>query len=169
MGEAFIHFSAKPLLNVLSVQQNNRSTSRGDKPDGLWFSVEGNDDGWRWWCESEGYGLDRLVAGTEIVFSRDAKILRIGTLDEMDSFTERHKIAAPWERSLLHLGKRVSALNWPFIAQEYDAIIIAPYMWDRRLSAHSSWYYSWDCASGCVWNARAISELRPSPTGGKQP
>jgi hypothetical protein len=25
------------------------------------------------------------------------------------------------------------------------------------------WYYSWDCASGVIWNAKAISALTPAP------
>ena len=50
-------------------------------------------------------------------------------------------------------------IDWPKVAERYDGIIIAPYQWSRRLDG-PMWYYGWDCASGCVWRARAVLELK---------
>lgn len=36
----------------------------------------------------------------------------------------------------------------------------APYQWRRRNERGFSWYYGWDCASGCIWRASAIREIR---------
>ena len=44
---------------------------------------------------------------------------------------------------------------------DYQGIIIAPYLWTRRHHESTGWYYSWDCASGVIWDARAIAELKP--------
>lgn len=52
-------------------------------------------------------------------------------------------------------------LDWAAIGKLYDGIIIAPYLWERRLNGGAMWYYGWDCASGCIWNPRAISEVNP--------
>jgi len=52
-------------------------------------------------------------------------------------------------------------INWPAVAEKYDGIIIAPYIWQRRLSDNPDhfWYYGWDCASGCIWNTEVIEEI----------
>jgi hypothetical protein len=52
-------------------------------------------------------------------------------------------------------------IEWRKVAERFDGIIIAPYIWQRRLDLESSWYYSWDCASGCIWNASAVREIVP--------
>jgi hypothetical protein len=50
---------------------------------------------------------------------------------------------------------RMSYIDWPRVAERFDGVIIAPYQWKHRLEL--MWYYGWDCASGCIWNARAVS------------
>ena len=50
--------------------------------------------------------------------------------------------------------------NWAPTAAQYAGVIIAPYQWERRLDGDASdWYYGWDCASGCIWNADAIASI----------
>lgn len=51
------------------------------------------------------------------------------------------------------------AIDWQKVSRQYDGIIIAPYQWEHRLS--SDWYYPWDCASGCIWNGKAIQTIVP--------
>jgi hypothetical protein len=41
-------------------------------------------------------------------------------------------------------------------AEGWDGLEIAPYLHRMRLSSFS-WYYTWDCASGCIWNASRVS------------
>jgi hypothetical protein len=45
-------------------------------------------------------------------------------------------------------------IDWEMVCGEYDGIIISPFCWERRLEV--MWYYTWDCASGCVWNLSAV-------------
>jgi len=47
-------------------------------------------------------------------------------------------------------------IDWGRVVQKYDGIIIAPYQWHLRLNDEIFWYYSWDCASGCVWNLGVV-------------
>lgn len=35
----------------------------------------------------------------------------------------------------------------------------APYQWECRLDRDTFWYYSWDCASACIWNLQAVRPL----------
>jgi hypothetical protein len=48
----------------------------------------------------------------------------------------------------------LTAINWAAVATKYVGIEIAPYQWSCRTSLQ--WYYGWDVASGCVWDADAV-------------
>lgn len=156
----FIHYGKKPLTKVRSVKNLGYGAGRTDKPMGLWFSAGDGEDGWRAWCEGEQWGLDGFDHATEIVFRDSAKLLRISSTKELDAFTEANGFDCDYMPKHLSYGKGYG-IRWPEIAKAHDAIVIAPYLWERRLFHGAHWYYSWDCASGCVWNARAVAELRP--------
>ncbi len=138
----FIHYSAKPLGTIYSVSQDSNSEW---KPRGLWVSVE---DDWIKWCKAENYCLQNLKYFTEIIINKKSKILYLKNALDIDTFEKRFTLPAKeWQ---------VKSINWIKIASKYHGIIIAPYVWERRLS--SVWYYAWDCASGCIWDANAISK-----------
>jgi hypothetical protein len=100
---------------------------------------------------SEGYALDCFEYETVIVLSDSANILRLWCPADIDAFHEGYSVQDRYYRP---------KIDWARVAEEYQGIIIAPYCWQRRLDgpAHS-WYYGWDCASGCIWDAEAIAEL----------
>jgi hypothetical protein len=151
----FIHYGRQPLRQVRSMQQGCIA-DRGDKPEGLWFSVG---DDWRRYCEAERFAMDIFEHGTQIVFAAHAKILALSGASELDAFTDAYRFVPEWARSLPIPGLH-TAIDWRSVAGEYDAVVIAPYCRERRQHARTRWYQRWDCASGCVWNAAAVAELR---------
>lgn len=148
--ERLIHYSAQPLRKATSIPLCKQQDHF--KPKGLWVSVEGPDD-WKSWCEAESFSPGNLRYEQQIVLSETANIRRLSNALEIDELTERY--AFPGQR---HCRYR---MDWKQIADGYDGIIIAPYIWSRRLDGGADWYYSWDCASGCIWNAAAIKEIIP--------
>lgn len=154
MKQPLVHYSASPLKRVLDVSQAADGRGLGFKPSGLWFSVGDEDDGWRAWCEDQNFGADRFAYAVEIVLVEDANILRLKGAEEIDNFT------AAYGKS----GGTIYDIDWAKVASLYDGMIIAPYCWARRLHRETSWYYAWDCASGCIWRSRAILELREMPS-----
>jgi hypothetical protein len=158
MSERFIHYSAKPLTEVRSVKQESYSEM---KPRGLWFSVDDpsldEPMGWREWCEAENFSIPSLELQTEIAFKPDARVLRLSNADDIDRFHRKYKQS---------LSRRYTyfQINWARVAEKYQAIIIAPYIWQRRLDREVRWYYGWDCASGCVWDASAVAQLASAAT-----
>lgn len=54
----------------------------------------------------------------------------------------------------------VYEIDWKKVTEEYQGIIISPYIWQRRLAPHTMWYYGWDVASGCIWDTDAIEEVK---------
>jgi len=145
----FIHYSNKHIHHIHSVQQDNLL---GFKPRGLWFTTTEGDN-WKAWCESENFSVGNLTHATQITFKRLAKVLRLSGMKAIDTFTDRYGMAG-------HNGYRMQ-IDWIHVANDYGAIVIAPYCWRRRNTIHTFWYYPWDCASGCVWDAAVIGGLMP--------
>ncbi len=141
------HYSRTALGVIQSKVQENEATW---KPKGLWVSVLGEDD-WLHWCEENDW-YQEPVFEHEIILAPDANVLRIENLDRLLRFHEEFAFTMPWSSVYI---------DWARVASRYDGIIIAPYQWACRLEYQiSNWYYSWDCASGCIWNAKAIAEAR---------
>jgi hypothetical protein len=142
-----IHYSYEP-LNFNRDWEYHQPFEAAWKPVGFWLSVDGNDDGWAEWCEREAGWTECIAHRTEFELSPSANILYLTSSQEIDNFTRSF-------RAVLVPG--LWYIDWQRVAKVYDGIIIAPYQWSRRLEGEASqWYYAWDCASGCVWNLKAV-------------
>jgi hypothetical protein len=145
-----IHYSRKPLHRVRSKAHDDLLVGAYKTP-GLWVSVEGPDD-WLHWCKSESFGLDGFKYATEVTINI-ANILHLSTATQIDKFTKEFSTQGrpSWDKSI----------DWALVRKQWWGLIVAPYCWSRRLSPHTSWYYGWDCASGVIWDSRAIKALKP--------
>lgn len=148
--KSLVHFSDKLVSKIRSVTQLDRPFM---KPRGFWISVEGNGDGWSDWCVGEQWGLSRLVIAHDVTLRSEAKILKITSADELDEFHWKYR------QPLQSRRFDMEQIDWQPVADEFQGIIIAPYIYERRLSDNCFWYYGWDCASGCVWDAAAIEKI----------
>jgi hypothetical protein len=148
------HYSKRDDLNlpVIACKRQVKPESAFQKPEGIWVSVDGDGD-WPEWCQAEGFGLDGLLYRYPVAPSLDAKILWLSHVAELRQFQERYGID-------LRLGSYIdTAIDWPRVALDFQGIVIAPYCWEMRMGAH--WYYTWDCASGCIWDTKAIQSFGP--------
>ena len=156
------HYSPEPFaFDPTRTYDQRRDAHCYGKPRGLWLSV---DEGWKEWCQDESFNLDGLVHSTEFDVRDDARILRIQTLLDLDIFHRDHAhraVASPadaitvWDRATRSEKAYGHSIDWAFVAERYDGILIAPYIWQRRLEY--SWYYGWDCASACIWNPGVLT------------
>lgn len=124
------------------------------KPNGFWVSAEtgGPEDmTWKEWCISAEHGLERLRYAHEVHLIPDANILRIGTVAEMYALMRTFR--NPQMRS------EYRAIDWVSVVSKYQGILITPYQYALRLHPAFSWYYVWDCASGCIWDVAAIADI----------
>lgn len=140
------HYSVKGKLAPASTKQLPAYDSFAAKPEGLWLSVDGDDD-WLSWCVSEGFNLSALTYRFRLVLRDGANILHLDTNEKLRSFTETYGESQPDYKNI----------DWRAVAGEHQGIIIAPYQWESRLKL--MWYYGWDCASGCIWDADAIGKI----------
>lgn len=146
----FTHFAKRYVSSVYDVEQDAAPQS---KPNGLWLSVDGEDD-WPSWCRSEDFRVDKLTRGTRVALVPNPNVLFIRNEDALRAFTNR------WAKNLPGLDLRGNLfIDWRGVAEIVDGIVIAPYVYSCRLAMDTTWYYGWDCASGCIWKARAVASI----------
>lgn len=140
-----LHYTAEPF----KLNRERKYGADSFKPCGLWVSVEGDDD-WKQWCESEEYNIAALRCVSVLTLNESSNVLLIDTLKKIDAFNRQYGSAT----NSKHETREV---RWGEVKEQYDGMIIAPYQWARRYDL--MWYYSWDCASGVLWNLSAIDQI----------
>lgn len=138
-----IHNSPKPITKFRSTPLSKQQIDF--KPTGIWYSV-GNE--WHKWVRSE---MPDWEGRYNYRLSVDkSNILHLGNYEQLVAFTKQYGV--PNDSS----GKiRNAQIDWPKIASKYKGIEISPYI--RKARSAFLWYYGWDIASGCVWDASAIT------------
>jgi hypothetical protein len=136
-----IHMSKKPVNSVRSVQQLDQP---GYKPCGFWYGFGSE---WLDWIDSEmpQWRGDYLY---EVIVD-SSNVLRISNAKEFKAFDRRFSVMLP-----------TKSIDWRAAAKEYAGIEITPYLSQFRMVNEHLWYYGWDIASGCIWDAHAITDLR---------
>jgi hypothetical protein len=146
------HFSGQPIeFDPDRTYIQPAPLSAHEKPKGFWVSVDGQYD-WREWCLGESWNLDGFASRLPLTLAPTANVLLIETEQALIEFTHRYGVPAKYSGGS-------PAIAWPVVADEYDGIIISPYQWGCRYGELTSFYYGWDCASGCIWNLAALEVL----------
>lgn len=149
------HWSDKPLLTVRpGVNRRGRMMSCFEKPKGLWVSVDGEND-WRAWCESEKFNLENFVYRNVVKLARPDLLLWVNSRESMLELMARYSFTGEIDRQ--------PGVRWDLVASVYAGVVIAPYQWRARMDHDTSWYYGWDCASGCIWEPSVIESIEVLP------
>lgn len=137
------HYTADPFLFD---GERRYEQEKGAKPIGFWLSAEDDSVSWKDYCKGEDFRTETLRYQTSIKLLSNANVLHIATVLELEAFNRRFSYSR----------RSSNYIDWPAVASFYDGIIIAPYQWPKRLDNSCFWYYTWDCASGCIWDLAAI-------------
>ena len=156
-----LHYTEEPLAyDPARTYEQSEPRSFG-KPSGFWVSVQGEMD-WLTWCIDNEFATYALAHVSEVTLAPDANVLTLDSVEAMQGFHDRFSV----EDTYYPLPRRIFSeeyiwksrpIDWTPITALYDGIIIAPYQWPCRMKY--DWYYGWDCASGCIWNLRAIAAV----------
>jgi len=134
-----LHYSNAPVKKVNSFAQPEINDLRKHgKPRGLWVSCG---QAWKNWCESEEWCISNLSHVHLVKLCADAPIVLLTTQAQCLEFEQ------------VYQGTR--GIQWQKVAEKYSGIILSPY---QRHHWHD-WYSTWDCSSGCIWDAQAIEEI----------
>ena len=122
------------------------------KPNGFWYSF-----GMEWidWCIEEG-GVGFLGNYVYAININPKKMLSLTTLADLHTFTKKHSVTTDSD-----FPRFTRVIDWERVGQDYSGIETNPYQWEARLAPETFWYYSWDVASGCIWEPSVLlgSEL----------
>ncbi len=140
------HYSSNKISEILSKEQSTEKKFY-TKPNGLWVSVVGDND----WKSNSGGDL-RSQNQYEIILADEAKILFLDSEEQLSGFTQTF--------GLKPRGEQRTAIDWVQVAIKYQGMIIAPYRAELTESDALFWWGAWRCASGCIWNKDAISEIK---------
>jgi len=166
----FIHHSWWPLTYRRDHVYTPDAPHGHGKPVGFWISPHGEDD-WAQWCLSES---SLAPWRYRVTLDPGANILWISTGEQLDIFHHTYAVQTDFERYMeaqypaerYGLGDDYLFRQWPIdwakVAADYEGLIIVPYLWNHRLRG-PSWYYGWDCASGCIWSTAAIVAVEYAP------
>lgn len=133
-----IHLSKYPIHKL---EERHYIQKSDDKPNGFWY---GFGDKWIDWAE---------VAGPEYmgeyVYEVDingSNVLQIKNHSEIIEFTREYGSSEQIVPGVIFF------IDWPRIELKYDGIEVNPYIGQARTDEKTLWYYTWDIASGCIWN-----------------
>jgi hypothetical protein len=163
----FSRYAKRPMTRVYDRVQPGKvpGWAHQPKPSGLWLSVDGEYD-WYWWCRSENFPCGHLRY--KVRLQREERLLWLTTPDELHAFTEKYSVDVT---EFFHVDGKPDHnwyghyINWCAVAIKYAGIVIAPYQWSLRMQY--MWYYPWDCASACIWDASCIRSFKRMRSGEK--
>ena len=149
--EQKIFVSPEPFSNLQNIQQKKPAHAM-DKPKGLWY---GCGDSWIEWVRGEmPHWLEKANYLYEIKLGE--KIIQISNDDEFNNFQSEFGFTPSTKFPS-------TAIDWGMVqAQDYHGVEICPYQGQRRMNldtGETGWYYTWDVASGCIWNSAGISDI----------
>lgn len=137
-SEMRIHLSKNPIYKL---ERRHYIQKYDDKPNGFWY---GFGDKWIDWVETAGPEyMGEYVYEVDI---KSSKILQIKNYSEIIKFTQEYRSIKQIVPGIIFF------IDWQKIELKYDGIEINPYMGQARTNEKTIWYYSWDVASGCIWN-----------------
>ena len=132
------------------------------KPNGLWLSCETKikeDISWQEWCEIHQYRLDRLKYKHKVKLKPNIKLITIHDEKSLIQFSEQYR-TKNHHRTKNHPVLKINLhMDWITIAKSHQGIMIYPTQHALRFDSKLSWYHSWDCASGCIWDTNAIESI----------
>lgn len=137
------HFSALPIEEVQACDPGWTHW----KPQGLWVSLDDKED-WISCCERLRLPLGKTYAHRyRVRLRRDCQVLLLEDYEDLETFSELYPAFNPYDNSRF----------WREVAREFDGIIVSDAFYMPRGTPLSlDWFHAWDCASGCIWNPRAI-------------
>lgn len=150
------HWSGRPLPEVLD-NKEQKYGERYAKPRGFWLSDENSDMSWKKWCDSECFRENQFGFWTDFQVDMN-DIIHLKNENDILLFTETYKMGPD----------DTYGIDWHTIAQNHKGILITPYIWECRLNDNCSWYYGWDCASGCFWDVSCLTPIKKGKSRAKR-
>ena len=176
-----IHFSTEQLLKFKNIptdiqpafgrSESDRLMKYGydfiagpGKPVGLWYA---NASDWYGWLSSEMIHYLRTYKSVYKIDINVNAVLSLKSTADVIAFTKLYGYFPKYRERVYKRYKflntpdeRLKAydIDWKKVSENFSAIEITPY---QHILRHKLlWYYTWDVASGCIWNKKAIRKIQ---------
>jgi hypothetical protein len=165
-----VHVSRGPISKLQKMPQGE-----GPKPNGLWYDC---DKKWIDWVQSEMPEWAKHYSYIYVVHLNKSNILELKTEDDVLNFTEKYTFNKSPSINVNDLREQLGIsrsegydknwdlmggyagmgmhIDWGKVASQYSGIEICPYQGGLRMDNRTRWYYTWDIASGCVWDPAGV-------------
>lgn len=171
----FYHYSSNPDLKVNDIVNKDQLVVA--KPKGLWLGIEDDEYSWDEWAKDDYPSFFEGSPHKYHVEVAEKALLKIDNNEAFDAFVYQYG----YHSSLLNPDPRAARkimpsepmrdlmmanilnpvhINWEAVAMEYEGIVIAPYLVERR-GIDGFFYNSWDCACACIWSKEVILDIKP--------
>ena len=149
----YIHYGSANFNPRYFKQVTNRDDYLQVKPHGgLWASRVDTKFGWRNWCESEGFRLEKLSTHFRFLVTPAAKVFHLYSSKDLDRLPHRNDCFDRWE-------------FYPdfeqMVKDGWDAIELHLSSTDKNWKNDGLYWrlYGWDCDSILLMNPKVISPL----------
>jgi len=141
-----VFLSDKQFTKINKVVQDVTPSFVG-KPKGLWYSCG---DDWIQWASSE---MPEMINKANYLYKIEVnydKVKAVHSEAEFRIFEKEYGVKSkPW---------REITIDWKKLQDDgFAGIEICPYFNSKRYTAQ--WYYSWDVASGCIWDPAGLIDF----------
>lgn len=156
----FIHATNNKIIKLKNIKKQYIDF----KPDGLWYA---KDNEWKDWAKKNlkrkyKYHYKISIYLTTLDKPDKTKILKIYTMNELIKFTIKFgkKKSSPISDFIL--------IDWKKVAKKFGGIEIKILKYidiseiDKYFKTEQTslmWNYSFDIASGCIWNMKSIRDI----------
>lgn len=120
------------------------------KPSGLWYGFGAS---WLDWVRSEMPEWEKDYSKIFVIEINEGSVLKMSTFEELLEFTNKY---SPSKNIPIF---KMNLIDWSEVAKDYSGIEINPYIFRARMNEKTNWYYTWDVASGCIWDRNAIKSI----------
>lgn len=154
------HTSSEPIESAKDVAIEGKLF--GFKPRGFWYSCGDSWIEWMSWEMPDWLNSVKYLYELDIDYS---KMLVIDTEEKLILFDKMQQDRTKRHNDVNSYTDKMGGfwgIDWKPIMQNYYGIEICPYQSSQRHSIN--WYYTWDVASGCIWNAKAIKSVKLADT-----
>ena len=138
------------------------------KPRGFWYAC-GSD----WYdlgvsAKTDKYlysiKLKRSILTKDLSEVKKGKVLQITKQDEMRAFDKKYGKKVIYKDRLFNSYRLI---EWKQVYKDFSGLEICPYQKGTRYGVNGetvsdrkmNWYYTWDVASGCIWDLNAIDNI----------
>ena len=151
MNKVYIHYGADHYDDTKFKPISNYNSIINKPKGGFWASPVDANWGWKDWCDSEQFHIDRLNYSFKFTLVNGSKVFHIRTLKDI------FKLPFGKEPESGHIYRMNWYYNWEKIAEKYDAVEL--HMSENYMLFHWT-FYSWDVDSIVILKPGIVREIK---------